>query len=547
MNSPQNPIKVLIIDDEPHIREGIVDFLEDNEFEPFAAENGAVGLEKISSEKPDLVLCDLRMPEVDGFEVIRQTTEKYPLLPIIAISGTNEISDAVESIRLGAWDYILKPIVDFSFLNLVMERALERAELKRKDLEYKEILEAEVEARTSELKRINESLLQNLNKRIGAEKQLRTNEQLFRKVINNVPQLIYVIDKSGRIILANKSILTFLENETQTILGSTLAEMAETTGLNDIFNPDYLEILDSNNARLISNQIVDRKTVEPRIINTLLIPLQTNTTDKLLLSVSDDITERITAERRHAEASEIVERTAKAASIGVIAGGVTHEVAQPLNGIILNTETLQVLLNNEEIEKKTHVQQLIGDITTGARRINEIVQHMRSLWVSPLGKKLEIVDLNQCVYNSLDIIGRQLRNHFIKVVADLQDTPVIIKGDSIHVEQIILNFLSNSMHAFDKQNERNNREIIVRTSEEKDTAILEVSDNGPGLPDVDQEVLFDPFYSSRKEEQGTGLGLAVVRAFVNRYNGELEATNNPDRGANFRVIFPFSSESSGKD
>lgn len=133
--------KILVIDDEAYIRNSVIQFLEDYGFEVMDAADGKMGLERFEKDPPDLVLCDLRMPVMDGLEVLARITGKQPDLPIIIVSGAGNISDTVEALRLGAWDYILKPIQDMNVLYHAVNKAFERAELIRKTRQYQKDLE----------------------------------------------------------------------------------------------------------------------------------------------------------------------------------------------------------------------------------------------------------------------------------------------------------------------------------------------------------------------------------------------------------------------
>ncbi len=149
---------ILTIDDESLIRESFRFYLEDCGFQVLEAENGRIGLEMIETNRPDLVLVDLRMPEVDGLEVLQHVQEHYPELPIIVISGTGYIGDAVEAMSLGAWSYLLKPITDFNSLRYAVEQALEKARLIEENRNYREHLEEKVQQRTQALEHSNELL-----------------------------------------------------------------------------------------------------------------------------------------------------------------------------------------------------------------------------------------------------------------------------------------------------------------------------------------------------------------------------------------------------
>ncbi len=133
--------KILTIDDEQALREIIAAYLEDSEFEVIQADSGAEGIELCRREHPDLVLCDLRMPGLNGLQVLEILIREFPEMPLIVISGMGRISDAVDALKLGAWDYITKPIEDMAALEHSVQQCLERARLRRENRAYREHLE----------------------------------------------------------------------------------------------------------------------------------------------------------------------------------------------------------------------------------------------------------------------------------------------------------------------------------------------------------------------------------------------------------------------
>ncbi|MCF8056585.1 MAG: response regulator [Desulfocapsa sp.] len=149
---------ILTIDDETLIRESFRFYLEDCGYQVLEAENGRIGIEMIEKFRPDLVLVDLRMPEVDGLEVLQHVHKHFPELPIIVISGTGYIGDAVEAMNRGAWSYLLKPISDFNSLRYAVEHALEKARLIEENRSYREHLEEKVQQRTQALEHTNQLL-----------------------------------------------------------------------------------------------------------------------------------------------------------------------------------------------------------------------------------------------------------------------------------------------------------------------------------------------------------------------------------------------------
>ncbi len=227
-------IKVLTIDDEFLIRESIVDYLEDSGFEVLQAENGRIGLEVFRKELPDIVLVDLRMPEIDGLDVLTTVTKEVPATPIIVISGTGVIQDVIDALRLGAWDYLVKPIGDLAVLEHAVNKCLERAELLKENQLYRINLEEEVKSRTADLEKRTEELL----------KAKETAEEAN---------------------LAKSRFLTTMSHELRTPMNGVLG-MVQLALLSDLTDQQryYLEIISQSGRALmdILNEILDLSRIE---------------------------------------------------------------------------------------------------------------------------------------------------------------------------------------------------------------------------------------------------------------------------------------------
>ncbi|MFZ1640580.1 MAG: SpoIIE family protein phosphatase [Candidatus Contendobacter sp.] len=150
------PARILTIDDEDMVREILTAYLEDSGFEVIQAGDGQTGIDLIGREQPDLVLCDLRMPGMDGLQVLATITRDFPELPILVVSGMGGMSDAIQALKLGAWDYVTKPIEDMAVLEHAINHALERACLRRENREHREHLEAVNEQLRQTLRRLQE-------------------------------------------------------------------------------------------------------------------------------------------------------------------------------------------------------------------------------------------------------------------------------------------------------------------------------------------------------------------------------------------------------
>ena len=148
--------KLLVIDDDVGVRQSFVAYLEDSGFEVYDAPDGMVGLDLFERFVPDLVITDLRMPGTDGLSLLRSLHKMHPELPVIMISGAGVMNDVVDALRLGATDYLIKPVVDMEVLVHAVRRGLERRHLLVENKRYR----SELEKANTELTRHIEALEQ---------------------------------------------------------------------------------------------------------------------------------------------------------------------------------------------------------------------------------------------------------------------------------------------------------------------------------------------------------------------------------------------------
>ncbi len=248
---------------------------------------------------------------------------------------------------------------------------------------------------------------------------------------------------------------------------------------------------------------------------------------------------RIEAEEKQTEAVRLAERASRLASIGEMAAGITHEINQPLNAIKVTVDSILYWSRNNPGQLPELFTGKLGKISDGVTRIDEIIRHMRAFWTRRNEPPAELLELNERVRSALSLTERQLESHGIALELEPSPEPLMVRGNRVHLEQVAGNLLVNAVQALEELGGRRPPRLRVATFTEDLSAVLEVSDNGPGLPGQQGADVFDPFFTTKREGEGTGLGLAIVRRFVERYGGTVTARNNSEGGATFTVRLPL--------
>lgn len=247
--------------------------------------------------------------------------------------------------------------------------------------------------------------------------------------------------------------------------------------------------------------------------------------------------ERLEADRKKTEAFQIAERAGRMASIGVMAAGIVHEINQPLNAIKITTDAVSIWNVENRHVLPAGFSDRLSRLSGCVEKIDEIIRHMRSFWISPGQMVTETFDLAEGIGSALSLLERQLQSHGIELEIISGLNQYKIRGNRIHLEQIIINLVVNAMHALDASGLKNKR-IVIKIYRMLDDAVIEIIDNGPGLPADTGDRIFDPFFSTKKPGEGTGLGLAIVKRFVEGFGGSVSAENNEFGGALFRLRLP---------
>jgi PAS domain S-box-containing protein len=262
-----------------------------------------------------------------------------------------------------------------------------------------------------------------------------------------------------------------------------------------------------------------------------------NGTGAKLFGVSMDVTARKQAEASAAQRRAELEHLARVATLGELTTTLTHELRQPLAAILMHAYVGARLLDASEPDLQK-LRSTLADIYQVTERAGEVVGGLRAILKRDgPAARLNNVDVNDVIRMVERIAHGDANLHKVTVHLDLSPGVRPVKGDSVQLQQVILNLMLNAFSAMTD----GARRLIVRTgSPDQSSVLVEVQDSGTGIPAEKLETLFDPFVTSKPE--GLGMGLSICRSIIERHGGRISAANNPDRGATFSIVLPVTGE-----
>jgi two-component system C4-dicarboxylate transport sensor histidine kinase DctB len=252
----------------------------------------------------------------------------------------------------------------------------------------------------------------------------------------------------------------------------------------------------------------------------------------LNLRLQREIAERERVQETLAVAEQTLEQSSKLAALGEMSAAVSHELNQPLAAMKTYLAGARLLLSRNRPDEALSS---FGRIDGLIERMGAITRQLKS-YARKGAEQLSPVDMGFALASSLSMMEPQLRQRQVQITRIVPDDPVLVMGDRMRIEQVLVNLLRNALDA--TKSERNPQVDIILAA--GDTATLTVRDNGPGIEDKDQ--LFEPFYTTKQPGEGVGLGLAISSGIVNDLGGRLTARNGQTGGAVFEMQLPILSE-----
>jgi PAS domain S-box-containing protein len=497
--------KILIIDDEEANVRVLSLTLRCDGYEVVSALNGEEGLAVFRKESPDLVLTDIKMPGMDGIEVLKHIKEVSPDTEVIIITGHGDIDNAIEALKFGASDFINKPIRD-QILAVAIQRAGERLSIKRQLAEYTVTLEQKVQQATQELRR---------------------QSNFLTRLIRSSNDGIVAADKDLNIVIFNPG--------AERIFGYTSEEVIRKQKITDLL-PDSLKNImipirrpHSGTEALWQEVTIcgkDQSCIPVRLYVTSLTEKEHVMGTVFFFQDLREI-KRLEDELVHAE---------RLATIGQTVAGVAHGIKNILHGFKGGSYLVDLGIAKNDQEKLTKGWDMIQ---RNIVRTSELVLDLLS-YSKERALEFEPCEPNRIVQEICDMMQHLAEQYDIELVTDLDPSMNEVYMDPAVVHQCLSNLVSNAVDAclFDHDTSKH-YQVRIRTQRCSDGYIrFEIIDNGTGMSPEVRRKLFTSFFST-KGHRGTGLGLLVTRKLIQEHNGTITVASEPGKGTTFVIRLPY--------
>jgi PAS domain S-box-containing protein len=281
-----------------------------------------------------------------------------------------------------------------------------------------------------------------------------------------------------------------------------------------------------------SEMIIKTPTGQSRPLSVSFTPLSTDGGEEVMIMSLRDLSLRKKLEAEREEMQRQLYQSSKMASIGELSAGVAHEINNPLNGII----NFAQLLKDEEQPRSEFEQQMIDGIIDEGERIAKIVRGLLAFARADT-HELEQVHFADSIKTSIALFGRQFEKDEIKVEIDLEPDLPFVRADVSRLRQVVVNMISNAYHALKAKPADSLERKLFRITARRDGKLVRVEfyDNGVGIKREDLSKVFDPFFTTRRETGGTGLGLSVSFGIIRDFGGTINVESEVGKFTRFTI------------
>ena len=536
-------MKFLVVEDTEDSRLMLVDQLEVQGYEVESAVNGVEALEMIRTSPPDIIISDIMMPKMDGFELCHQVKRDPQLkkIPFIFYTATyTDPRDEELALALGGVRFIIKPLEPHALMLIIQEvvEAVQAEELPVSQAQQKD----ECELEKLHLQSISRKL-DKKNTELEKEREaLKKSEDKYRHLVESIQNyyFFYTHDTEG--------VFTYLSPSIENLLGYTPEEFLVHYSKYLTDNPVNKEVERHSELSIKGEEQppfeleLVAKDSSVHWLEVKEVPVfdeQGNVSH--IEGIAHDITERKQTE-------EALRRSQKMDALGKLTGGIAHDYNNMLGVILGYADLLESALSEQP-----QLAQYVHEITHAGERGAKLTRKLLSFSQQ---KKSETkkVNLTTLLLGEQHMLEKTLTAR-IKLILDLAEELWTVRLDDNDLEDAILNLSINAMHAI-----VGNGQLTIKTRNKSVTSMdaptlqldagdyvfLSITDTGSGMDEATKEKIFDPFYTT-KGENGTGLGLSQVYGFLERSCGVIKVYSEQGQGTRFELYFPRYHESDGDD
>ncbi len=531
--SSAKPIHILIMEDDAGQARLAQRTLQRAGYAVEVAGDGDTGLALQATGVYDVLMVDHQMPGKGGLEVLRTLALRGALPPTIMVTGHGDEAVAVEAMKLGAGDYVVKD-VDGRYLTLlptVVARVLHQQRLLEEKRQAEEALQqtlAELETRvwerTAALQQANAHLHAEIAERLRAEAALAQLNRRHKLILDSAGEGIYGIDLEGRTTFVNPAAARLLGWEVEELIGQPLQDIVcHTMRDGTPCSHDACPILAScrdDVVRHVPEDVFWRKDGTSFLVEYVSTPMREHDALTGAVVIFKDITERKRLEREMQSADRM-------ALVGQLASGLAHEIGTPLNIIAGNAELLGMELRERDLGTAE-----VDAIIQHADRITGLIQQLLT-FARAKEQSMATLAVQEPLANALSLLETRFKHQGITAMLDLSSELPRIRGRAEQLEQVFLNVLVNAWHAMP-----DGGTLTIAASVTTDQTVrLRFGDTGIGMSAEVLARAFEPFYST-KGERGTGLGLAICKQIIDSHQGTMSVESMPGRGTTVIVEFP---------
>jgi len=388
-----------------------------------------------------------------------------------------------------------------------------------------------------------ESIIQIFATRVGVElhrkrtqEALQASEENYRLLVENQTDLVIKFDQKGDLLFVSPSYCEMFSRSESELQGSSFHQQVHASDRERIeFEWKKLSVAPWS-AEFEHRVVV---ATGERWLGWALKALRDDSGEVIeIVGVGRDVTDRRKAEEQARQHLHTLAHAGRMHSMGEMASTLAHELNQPLTAILSFSQACQRVIKNQDYDHD-ELENALQRITVNTERAGDIIRHMRG-FIRKEEPRTELSDINRLIRETIDLVSSELLQLEIDVEFNQQESLPDVAVDPIHIQQVILNLVRNSMEAIE-QCSGDERRISISTRMRKPGGIeVTITDTGPGLNDEIAAKIFNTFATTKPE--GMGVGLSICKSIIEAHGSELVIRQDTGNGATFSFVLPTSSE-----